>query len=74
VLGRCFLELNTGRFGVEFSQVQESELIMVRLFGEETQNFTSVLTPEQIVQSWVAKAQGSGFERPIASIELEISI
>jgi hypothetical protein len=47
---------------------------MVRLFEEETRDFTTVVTPEQIVQSWVAKAQSAGFERPIASIELEISI
>jgi hypothetical protein len=47
---------------------------MVRLFELETKDFMTVVTPEQIVQSWVAKAQGPGFERPMASIELEILI
>jgi hypothetical protein len=59
---------------LEFHRAQEESPIMVQVLEGETHHSMSVVTPEQIVQSWVAKAQGPGFERPMASIELEISI
>lgn len=68
------MELKQEYRGMEFAQAQESGLVEIRLFGEGAQDFTSVLTPEAMVQTWEAETQGSGFERSIASIELEISI